>query len=178
MKHEEPKTPKHTRRPLPPLGMPEPALSGWSSRLWHRESGSPGWVWAASQLARWSWGSGSSGGSVVTGQSSWEDSSTETQGDTEGPLEFLDNLLSVQQVRTVSRAREGFYHRSSQKARINSYALRTSRASEHLKAHIMVLCWNQSWTQLLVRICLTKLMRKIQDDQALPSHIVLPNNKA
>lgn len=26
MKHEEPKTPKHTRRPLPPPGMPEPAL--------------------------------------------------------------------------------------------------------------------------------------------------------
>ena len=31
-------------------------LSGWSSRLWHRESGSPGGSGSLPNLARWSWG--------------------------------------------------------------------------------------------------------------------------
>lgn len=129
MKCKEPKTQKHTRRPLPPPRMLELALcvvfqAVARSQEAQAESGS------LPNSGRWSWGLRKFKGQQLQGRVAER---TASQRHRKAPR-VSGQLTSVQQVRTVSTARERILPRTrgnitgnSLKARINSCAHRNSQ---------------------------------------------------
>lgn len=121
---------------------------------------------------RWSWGLRKFKGQQLQGRVAERTAPQRHRRTQKSPSSFWTTYI-VQQVRTGSTARERILPRTrgnttggSQKARINSCAHCNSQGVR-TPGRVISWCSGETSPRLLVRIHLTKLMRKIQDDQAL-----------